>query len=99
MFEHPNQRESAEKNPAEEEIRVVFDQYLEGAPFTESEKLSDKDGIYSWQREFQKDGARTVVWYQRKGKFPTGHRAADTAVSVIFYDGDMPVGGDVIRQW
>jgi hypothetical protein len=84
---------SPEKILTSEEVLQVLSQYAEG--FTPGRELSDEKGVYLREVEVkgEKEGEVTEYQYMRRGSH--GKNQSDvTAISVIYYQDGIPVGGE-----
>jgi len=93
------QENSAEYIPTREEILRELTAHCE--KFEVKRELSDDQGIYLL--EVEKEGGtekESVLYaYQRKGAFPTGSQSLATVVHVAYFEGDMPVRGDIVSEY
>lgn len=86
--------------PSSEEVRALFVEITGGNKFVETQKREDERGLYRWDIEVPTaDGGKKEYLYERKGKYPTGDQAAETAIHVTEYDSDgMPCGGSSVMK-
>lgn len=89
-----------EKGPerilSKEEVMEVISRYAENAEMVR--ELSDEQGLYLLEVKVpgEKEGETTQYEYMRKGRFPNHNEASETALHKVYYDGEMPVGGDKV---
>lgn len=86
---------SPEKILSSQEVLEILSQYAEG--YTDGRELSDDKGVYLREVEVpgEKDGEVTEYQYMRKGSH--GRNQSDvTAISTIYYQDGIPVGGERI---
>jgi hypothetical protein len=79
-----------------EQVLEALSRFAEG--FALGRELSDEKGVYL--REIEKPGenaGETIEYqYMRKGNHGRQNVSSETAISVIYYENGMPVGGDRI---
>ncbi len=77
-----------------QEVLDALSQYIEG--YTLGRELSDEQGVYL--REVERtgeNGGETIEYqYMRKGNHGRQNVSTETAISVIYYENGMPVGGN-----
>ncbi len=101
-MEHPKttapNESMLEKIPSRENILVEIRKRCEGA--TVVRELSDHDGIYLLEAREQGDkpGEFTDYIYQRRGSFPNKNAATTTVLERVFFENDIPCGGDVLAE-
>jgi len=49
--------------------------------------------------EGKEKGEVTEYGYMRKGRFPNHNEASETAINVVYYQDEMPVGGDKVAVY
>jgi hypothetical protein len=92
-----------EKGPerilGKEEVLEVISKYAEGAQLVR--ELSDDQGLYLLEAKVEGKEPGEVVQYEymRKGRFPNHNEASETALHVVYYQDDMPVGGDKVAVY
>ncbi|MEY3783882.1 MAG: hypothetical protein RLZZ230_204 [Candidatus Parcubacteria bacterium] len=98
--------ENGEKfpNPSEAEVLGIIDGYLEGKDSTVTRRLEDAEGLYTlFVQTVGEDGELVQYEYVRKNnqgeKYPDGSFSKDTKIDIIFFMGDMPVGGDSLAKF
>jgi len=95
--------EDAEKNkekiPSKDEVLEIISRYAENATFVR--KLSDERGLYLLEVkvEGKEKGEVTEYMYMRKGIYPNKNETLETAIHAVYYQDDMPVGGDKITVY
>lgn len=64
-------------------------------------ELSDGLGLYLVEVSVpgDKSGEVKLYEYKRKGEFPNNNAAAETVINVVYFENDMPVGGDSVAQF
>jgi hypothetical protein len=89
----------SEKILTSQEISAVISQYAEN--HIPSRELSDEKGIYLKEVEVkgEKEGEITVYQYMRKGNHSNHNESDVAAISCIFYQDGVPVGGDRIAKF
>ncbi|MEK7511330.1 MAG: hypothetical protein AAB582_03775 [Patescibacteria group bacterium] len=88
--------ELPEKVLSSEEILEAISTHVEG--YTPGRELSDERGTYLQEVEVrgEKEGEVTEYQYMRKGKHGNNNESDVTAISVIYYQDGIPVGGERI---
>jgi len=90
----PHTPESAsERILSSQEVLDAISQFAEG--YTLGRELSDEQGVYLREVEIEgeKTGETIEYQYMRKGNHGNQNVSMETAISVIYYDDGMPVGG------
>lgn len=88
----------AEKFPNEREILNQFDEII-GGDFEVLRTLEDENGVYIVEaRTFDEAGDVVQYNYIRAGSYPEGS-STETVIDVIFFMGDMPVGGHPVKKY
>lgn len=106
MHEGPPKIEvSLEHIPTPEEVRTLFEKFIEGKEYTDRRKLEDEQGLYLWEIELpaDADGGHTEYSYVRKGDYKAqgkpGGSSAETVMNVTFFDNDgIPTGGHCMAE-
>jgi hypothetical protein len=82
-----------------EEVLEAISRFVENATLVR--ELSDEHGLYLLEVKIpgENPGETTQYEYMRKGRFPNHNEASETAIHVVYYDGDMPVGGDKVAVY
>ena len=82
-----------------EEVMEVIVRYAENTTFVR--ELSDEQGLYLLEVKIEgkKQGDSIQYQYMRKGIFPNHNEALETALHVVYYQDEMPVGGDKIAVY
>jgi hypothetical protein len=94
----------SEKIPASESIpneREVLNQIerIIGDNFEITCSLEDEAGIYMLEvRTVDEAGDSVQYNYIRVGRYPEGS-SSETVIDVVFFSGDVPVGGHVISKY
>jgi hypothetical protein len=87
-----------ERTPNEREVL----NYLEGVvgkDFEIKRSLENEEGLYLLQVESTDEAGDLVVFtYQKAGKYKEGS-SNETVIDVVYYMGEMPVGGDTIAKY
>jgi hypothetical protein len=92
-----------EKGPerilSKEEVLEVIARYGENAEFVR--ELSDEQGLYLLEAKIEGKEPGEVIQYEymRKGRFPNHNEASETALHVVYYQDEIPVGGDKIAVY
>jgi hypothetical protein len=91
-----NIEKKSEKILTSAEILEAISQHAEG--FTLSRELSDEKGVYLREVEVkgEKEGEVTEYQYMRKGIHSNHNESEVTAISRIYYQDGMPIGGDKV---
>lgn len=99
MTESINTTESGpEKTPNEREVLNYLESVI-GKDFEIKRSLENEEGLYLLQVESTDEAGDPVVFtYQKAGNYPEG-RSNETVIDVVYYMGDMPVGGDTIAKY
>jgi hypothetical protein len=90
----PHSIESKEERIlSSQEVLDAISQFAEG--YTPGRELSDEKGVYLREVELEGEKAGETIEYQymRKGNHGKQNASTETAISVIYYDDGMPVGG------
>jgi hypothetical protein len=96
----PNKaEESPERILSSEEVLAAISEHAEG--YTLSRELSDEKGVYLREVEVagDKEGEVTEYQYMRKGTHANHNESDQTAISVIYYQDGVPVGGQRIATF
>lgn len=89
---------SVEKIHNEREILNLLESIIQGE-YEILRSLEDEDGLYILEVKTTDESGDTVMYsYIRAGKYPEGS-STETVIDVIFYDGDMQVGGHPITKY
>ncbi|MFA6494895.1 MAG: hypothetical protein WC246_00820 [Candidatus Paceibacterota bacterium] len=99
-FEDASQNEQGKEHiPAREEILAQIHERCESAEIIR--ELADTDGVYLLEAREQgkKPGEFTDYIYQRKGTFPGHNDAEKTVLEKVYFEDDMPCGGDIIAEY
>ena len=81
------------------EVETAISYFAENFSFVR--ELSDELGLYLLEVkiEGEKPGETTQYEYMRKGRFPNQNQSSETAIHVVYYEGEMPVGGDKVAVY
>ena len=87
---------TSEKILSSEEVLKAISEHAEG--YTLSRELSDDQGVYLREVEVkgEKEGEVTEYQYMRKGRHPNHNESDKTAISAIYYENGVPVGGELL---
>ena len=91
-----------ERTPTREEILSIIGHYLASPEkATVTQELSDEQGIYMLEVKVEgpEPGESTEFRYTRKGEFPNQIASAETIIQAIYYQDDIPVGGENIASY
>jgi len=85
--------------PTKEEVLSVILKHAENPVFVR--ELSDEQGpyLFEFKVEGKKPGEVTEFTYTRKGTFPNQNAAAETVINVVYYEDEMPVGGNSVANY
>jgi hypothetical protein len=89
-----------EKGPeqilSKEEVLEAISRYAENAEIVR--ELSDENGLYLLEAKIlgEKPGEITQFEYMRKGTFPNHNESVETAIHKVFYENEIPVGGESV---
>jgi hypothetical protein len=92
-----------EKGPerilSKEEVLEVIARYGENAELVR--ELSDEQGLYLLEAKIEGKEPGEVIQYEymRKGRFPNHNEASETALHVVYYQDEIPVGGDKVAVY
>jgi len=91
--------EAPERILSSEEVLEALSEHAEG--YTLGRELSDEKGVYLREIEIkgEKEGEVTEYQYMRKGRHANHNESDKTAISVIYYEDGMPVGGERIATF
>jgi hypothetical protein len=88
-----------ERNPNEREVLNVMEAIV-GTEFTLVQRLEDESGIYVLDIETVDEvGEKVQYQYIRAGTYPGGYSSAETVIDVVYFVGDMPVGGRPVKKY
>lgn len=97
---------SPEHIPTIEEIKPLFEQFVEGKEYKEERKLEDEKGIYLWEVRIpteplpgEEEGTYAVYSYARKGHFEESKSTTTTIHVHFFAKDDMPMGGHCVANF
>lgn len=94
----PNNETGTEKIPNEREILNQFESII-GNDFEIVRSLEDEQGPYLIEVKILDEvGDPAIYTYQRAGNFNEGS-SNETVIDVVYYMGDMPVGGDTVARY
>ncbi len=84
--------------PTKEEILSQFERLIDGE-YTLTNQLEDERGVYYVEAigPGESEGEQTEYIYIRKGGH-VGARSTTTVIQVVYYEGDLPVGGDTLAN-
>ena len=88
--------QSFERIPSKGEVLRVIEEFTKN--YTIERELSDEQGMYLLEAKVKDPETVEVTeyLYMRKGKFPNHNESLETGINAIYYDGEMPIGGDRI---
>lgn len=93
-----NSAESSEKIHNEREVLDIFESIIQGK-YEILRGLEDENGLYILDvKTVDESGDIVMYTYIRAGKYPEGS-SLETVIDVIFYSGDIPVGGHPITKY
>ncbi len=94
----PNNESGAEKMPNEREVLNQIESII-GGDYEFVKSLEDENGPYLIQvKVLDGVGDPAVYTYQRAGAF-NECSSSETVIDVVYYMGDMPVGGDTVARY
>lgn len=81
------------------EVIEIITRYAENATLVR--ELSDEQGLYLLEAKIKGKKPGEIIQYQymRRGIFPNHNEASETALHVVYYQDEMPVGGDKIAVY
>jgi hypothetical protein len=96
---NPVFEKSTEQILRKDEVMNVIRRYAENPK--QVRELADDQGLYLLEVSVsgEKEGETIHYEYMRKGRFPNNNEASETAIHKVYYDGDMPVGGDKVAVY
>ena len=64
-------------------------------------ELSDENGLYLLESKIagEKEGETVQYEYIRKGRFPDGNQSSGSVIHIVFYVGEVPVGGHDVANF
>lgn len=88
-----------ERIPTKTEIMEVISHFTENSVLVR--ELSDEQGPYVLEVkiEGEKPGETIQYEYMRQGRFPDGNRSLGTVIHVVYYEGEIPVGGHDVANY
>ena len=89
----PNNEGKIEKIFSEREVLNILDEVI-GGDYEITSSVEDEDGLSKMEVR-TKDEAGEIVQYDYRRK----DNAGETVFDVVFFDGDMPVGGHPVRKY
>ena len=89
----------AERIPTREEVLEIISHFAENVVLVR--ELSDEQGTYLLEVKVEGEKSDGVIQYEymRKGRFINHNEASETAVYVVYYESEMPVGGDKVAVY
>lgn len=89
---------NSEKFPNEREVLNQFDEII-GGNYEIVKSLEDENGLYIIEVRTTDEAGDTVQYnYIRMGSYPEGS-STETVIDIVFFIGDMPVGGHPIKKY
>ncbi|OHA17826.1 MAG: hypothetical protein A2836_03160 [Candidatus Taylorbacteria bacterium RIFCSPHIGHO2_01_FULL_45_63] len=84
---------------SKEEVMEAISRFAENATLVR--ELSDEQGLYLLEAkvEGENSGETTQYEYMRKGRFPNHNEASETAIYKVYYENEIPVGGDKVAVY
>ena len=84
---------------SKEDVMEAISRYAENATLVR--ELSDEQGLYllDVKIEGEKPGETTQYEYMRKGRFLNQNQASETAIHKVYYEDEMPVGGEKVAVY
>jgi len=94
----PTNESRVEKILNEKEVLNVLEE-IAGGDYEILRSLEDEDGLYMLEiRTVDENDEVLEYTYRRAGRYPET-KSDSTVIDAVFYSGDMPVGGHVIRKY
>lgn len=90
---------SSERILAKVEVLEAIARYTENAVLVR--ELSDVDGLYLLEVKIEgREPGKSIQYeYMRRGRFPNHNQASETAIYMVHYQGEMPIGGEKIAVY
>lgn len=96
VFKDEEKKKNPEIIPTREQVLEIVAQFAE--KYEISRELSNEQGLYLLEAVVENEkGEKEEYLYLRKGDFGK-NKSAKTEIHAVYYDGDMPVGGDLIAS-
>lgn len=94
----PTSENRAERVLSEREILNEFDEII-GGNYKIVKNCEDENGLYILEARTTDEVGDIVQYnYIRTGSYPEGS-STETVIDVVFYMGDMPVGGHPVKKY
>jgi hypothetical protein len=91
----PTQESSAERFPNEREVLNLLEDII-GGDFEIGRTLENEEGLYLLEvHTTDETGDPVTYMYKKVGAYPES-QSARTAIEVVYYNGDIPCGGDTV---
>jgi len=93
-----NDTSRAERVLSEREVLNEFDEIIKGE-YEIINNYEDENGLYILEARTTDEAGDTVQYnYIRMGSYPEGS-STETVIDIVFFIGDMPVGGHPIKKY
>ena len=89
----PTNENSVEKILNEREVLNVLEEIV-GSDYEIFRSLENEEGLYILEVRTRDENGEFVQYNYRRND-----NAGDTVIDVIFFDGEMPVGGHLIKKY
>lgn len=89
------EREKMEHLPSYEEVTSIIKEKIGEREFEEIKRVEDEEGLEELVLSVESDGGKDEYYYSRA----SGGKHISPVIHVVFYDGDMPVGGHNIADF
>jgi len=88
-----------ERIPTKEKVMEAISRLTETSEVVR--ELSDEQGLYLLEAKVPGDEPGEFVQYEyiRKGRYPDGNESSATAIHIVYYEGEAPVGGHNVADY
>lgn len=88
-----------ERIPTKEEILEIIKRFKENTELVR--ELSDEKGLFLLETKIEgnKPAEVTQYEYMRQGRFPGYGQSSETAIHVVYYEGEIPTNGHKVAVY
>jgi hypothetical protein len=94
MNENIPSNENAEKILNEREVINAIEEIIGDREYEVVNSVEDEKGLWKFSLKFKGEDGEFVQYDYRRDD-----NAGETVIDVIYYDGDMPVGGEPVKKY
>lgn len=89
-----------ESIPSRDHVLAEIGKHCENPHAKVNREKSDEKGPYFIEvQDKDKNGDTVIYEYKRGGSFPNSNEALATVINVVYFDGEMPVGGESLATY